>query len=400
MKRHNNLFDKICDLDNLRLATQKAKRNKRCKDEINRYYKNEEDNLFNLYTDLLFEQYHTSKYKIYKIYEPKEREIYKLPFYPDRIVHHAIMNVLDKIWVDLFIPNTYSCIKNRGIIKLRNTLYNDLVNNKEQTKYCLKLDIKKFYPSIDHDILKQIIRHKIKDRKLLRLLDEIIDSAPGVPIGNYLSQFFANLYLNKFDHWIHETLRIKYYYRYCDDIVILSSDKGKLHKLRQDIQKYLKTLKLELKDNYSIYPVNNRGISFVGYKFYHDHILLRKSIKNKIWRLIQLYLEKRINKLKFKRSIQSYYGWLKYCNSKRLLSKIYELTGIKFNNFSGIKIGFNYICDKNIKVYDIVKYSKYFKILGLYKGKSIKVYSRNNKLYNNLNQISNFPKSLKLKEYV
>ena len=400
MKRHNNLFDKICNLDNLRLAAQKAKRNKRCKNEINRYYKNEEDNLFNLYTDLLFEQYHTSKYKIYKIYEPKEREIYKLPFYPDRIVHHAIMNILDKIWVDLFIPNTYSCIKNRGIIKLRNTLYNDLINNKEQTKYCLKLDIKKFYPSINHDILKQIIRHKIKDRKLLRLLDEIIDSAPGVPIGNYLSQFFANLYLNKFDHWIYETLRIKYYYRYCDDIVILSSDKNKLHNLRQDIQEYLKTLKLELKDNYSVYPVDNRGISFVGYKFYHDHILLRKSIKNKIQRLIQLYLEKRINKLKFRRSIQSYYSWLKYCNSKRLLSKIYELTRIKFNNFSGIKIRFNYICNKNIKIYDIVKYSKYFKILAIYKGKSIEVYSRNNKLYNNLNQINNFPKSLKLKEYV
>lgn len=136
---------------------------------------------------LLTGTYVTSKYKTFKIYEPKERIIFSLPYYPDRIIHHAIMNILEPIWVNIFIDNTYSCIKGRGIHKLAKDLKGDLQKDRENTKYCLKLDITKFYPSIDHDILKKIIRKKIKDKLLLVLLDSIIDSAEGVPIGNYLS---------------------------------------------------------------------------------------------------------------------------------------------------------------------------------------------------------------------
>lgn len=139
------------------------------------------------------------------------------------------MNILEPIWLSIFTKDTYSCIKNRGIHKLVNNLKKALKSDPEGTKYCLKLDIKKFYPSINHDILKQIIRYKIKDEELLQLLDEIIDSAEGVPIGNYLSQFFANLYLAYFDHWIKEILKVIYYFRYCDDITILGSSKEELH---------------------------------------------------------------------------------------------------------------------------------------------------------------------------
>lgn len=121
---------------------------------------------------------------------------------------------MEPIWVKIFTRDTYSCIKNRGIHALLQKLQSDLASDPEGTKYCLKLDIKKFYPSINHKILKQIIRKKIKDKNLLKLLDEIIDSADGVPIGNYLSQFFANLYLAYFDHWVKEELKVKYYYRY------------------------------------------------------------------------------------------------------------------------------------------------------------------------------------------
>ena len=135
------------------------------------------------------------------------------------------MNILEPIWINIFTKDTYSCIKNRGIHKLVNNLKKVLKSDPEGTKYCLKLDIKKFYPSINHDILKEIIRYKIKDEELLQVLDEIIDSAEGVPIGNYLSQFFANLYLAYFDHWIKEVLKVKYYFRYCDDITILGSNK-------------------------------------------------------------------------------------------------------------------------------------------------------------------------------
>ena len=160
---------------------------------------------------------------MFKILRTKRREIYQLPYFPDRITHHAIMNILEPIWVSVFTSDTYSCIKNRGIHAAAKRLKRELKLDPEGTKYCLKIDVRKFYPSIDHEILKQVVRRKIKDKRLLWLLDEIIDSADGVPIGNYLSQYFANLYLAYFDHWIKEE-RIKYYYRYADDIVILGSD--------------------------------------------------------------------------------------------------------------------------------------------------------------------------------
>ena len=149
------------------------------------------------------------------------------------------MNIMEPIWTNIFIKNTYSCIKNRGIHALRNDLESDLKKYPDKTKYCLKMDIKKFYPSLDHEILKEIIRKKIKDKYLLVLMDEIIDSAPGVPIGNYLSQFFANLYLTYFDHWLKEECRCKFYYRYADDIVILSDNKEFLHNILCAIKIYL-----------------------------------------------------------------------------------------------------------------------------------------------------------------
>ena len=190
------------------------------------------------------------------------------------------MNIMEPIWTKIFIRQTYSCIKNRGIHNLAKDLKEVLNKYPEQTTYCLKMDIKKFYPSINHDILYQIIKKKIKDENLLSLLLEIIYSAEGVPIGNYLSQFFANLYLAYFDHWVKEELRCKFYFRYADDIIILSNDKSYLKNIFVTIKIYLKeVLDLRLKSNYQIFPVSSRGIDFVGYKFYHTHILLRKSIK-------------------------------------------------------------------------------------------------------------------------
>ena len=142
------------------------------------------------------------------------------------------------------------------------------------------MDIRKFYQSVDHEVLKLIVRRRIKDERLLLLLDGIIDSAPGIPIGNYLSQFFANLYLSYFDHWLKEDKKVRYYYRYADDMVILSSNKSNLHTLKDEIRDYLRdVLKLELKDNWQIFPVGKRGIDFIGYVFYHDHVKMRKKDK-------------------------------------------------------------------------------------------------------------------------
>ena len=169
---------------------------------------------------------------MFKIYEPKERTIYQLPYYPDRIVHHILMNVLEPIFVKWFTKNTYSCIKGRGIHKMISTMEKSLRDDREGTKWCLKIDIKKFYPSIDQDILIKIINTKIKDPWLMQVLIEIIHSSDnGVPIGNYLSQFFANVYLNNIDHWAKEKLRLKHYYRYCDDIVVLGDNPEVLYKI-------------------------------------------------------------------------------------------------------------------------------------------------------------------------
>jgi retron-type reverse transcriptase len=224
------------------------------------------------------------------------------------------MNILEPIFVSTFTSNTYSCIKGRGIHAAANAVKNAL-NDTEGTQYCLKLDVRKFYPNIDHDILKQLLRRKIKDQDLLWLLDEIIDSTAGLPIGNYLSQYFANFYLTYFDHWIKQEREVKYYFRYADDIVILMNNKPALHQILSDIRIYFtENLKLVIKDNYQVFPIDARGIDFVGYVFYHTHTKLRKSIKQNFARMIAKHPNKA--------SIASYNGWASHCNSKHLLKKL------------------------------------------------------------------------------
>lgn len=213
-----------------------------------------------------------------------------------------------------FISHTYSCIKGKGIHAAANELKIAL-KDVEGTTYCLKLDIKQFYPSINHDILKALLRRKFKDRDLLWLLDDIIDSSVGVPIGNYTSQTFANFYLSGFDHWLKETKGVKYYFRYADDMVILSNDKQYLHRLLADIREYLDVeLKLTVKHNYQVFIVDVRGIDFLGYVFYHTHVMIRKSIKKNFARMLKWRPRQE--------SIAPYLGWLKHCNGKHLIKKL------------------------------------------------------------------------------
>lgn len=323
MKRYNNLFDKIVSLDNLYEADKRARRQKSHRPEVILFDKNKDKLLLDLQRKLINGEYETSEYYVFKIYEPKEREIFKLPYYPDRIVHHAIMNIMEPIWVSAFVKGTYSCIRKRGIHKaLKDVKF--ALKDEINTQYCLKLDIRKFYPSIDHDILKTIIRKKIKDKRLLSLLDEIIESAQGVPIGNYLSQFFANLYLTYLDHWIKEQKKVRYYFRYADDIVILGRDKQELRDLFYNIQDYLNNkLKLNFKDNWQIFKVDSRGIDFVGYRIFHTHTLLRKHIKKNFCKKInKLNKKQNLDKDTYKQKICSYIGWIKYCNGRNLLNKM------------------------------------------------------------------------------
>lgn len=314
MKRIGDLYQRICSIENLRLADQRAQKGKSDQYGVRIHIRNQDANIEALRTMLVDRTYRTSGYSLFTIYEPKERLIHRLPYFPDRITHHAIMNVLEPIFVATFTADTYSCIKGRGIHAAARRLISAL-KDETATTFCLKLDIKKFYPSINHAILKALLRRKFKDDALLWLLDEIIDSAPGLPIGNYLSQFLANFYLSYFDHWLKEQMHVRHYFRYADDMVILSSSKPELHQLLSAIREYLQVnLNLELKGNYQIFPVCARGIDFVGYRFYHSHTLLRKSIKKNMARAI--------SSGKPNASIASYMGWCRHCNSSNLIKKL------------------------------------------------------------------------------
>ena len=385
MKRLGNLYSKVCDLDNLRLAYQKARKGKGGRYGVKLYEKNLERNLLELQKELINKTYKTSEYETFLIYEPKEREIFRLPF-RDRIVHHAIMNILEPIWVGVFSYDTFSCIKKRGIHGAEKKLREELSLYPEETAFCLKLDVRKFYPSIDHDLLKGVVRRKIKDPDLLWLIDGIIDSAPGVPIGNYLSQYLANLYLAYFDHDIKSVFGLKFslrilavyipeyvqrsrytgqdleggrklsdselasrfkrsvnsfriYIRYADDIVILSDDKVFLSLLLGWIALYFwNELRLRVKGNWQIFPVDVRGIDFVGYVTRHKYVLLRKSIKQSFGRKVHKALKKRptdqtpeslerweTEKEKLAHTVSSYYGWCLHCDSIHFFRTIFKL---------------------------------------------------------------------------
>lgn len=329
MKRIGNLYEKIISLDNLRLADEKARKGKLRSYGVRVHDRNREANILALHEALRNHSFKNSEYTTFTIYEPKERIIFRLPYYPDRILHHAIMNILEPIWVSLFTADTYSCIKGRGIHGAMRAVKRALKDS-ENTRYCLKIDIKKFYPSIDHEILKGIVRKKIKCKDTLHLLDTIIDSADGVPIGNYLSQYFANLYLTYFDHWIKEVKKVKYYFRYADDMVFLASNKEELHALLTDIKDYLASLKLSLKGNEQIFPLTDnrsdkhgRGLDYVGFVFFRKQTLIRKGIKKNFCKAaIKLNRRKTVDAKTYKQELCSWLGWAKVCNSKNLLRKI------------------------------------------------------------------------------
>jgi len=305
MKRIGNLFEKVISIDNLEKADKTARKGKLRQRGVINHISNERENIEKLHLLLKNQEYKTSEYITFKIFDGKERDIFKLPYFPDRIVHHAIMNVLEPILVSVFTCDTYSCIKGRGIHRASYNLRWAL-KDINGTKFCLKLDVKKFYPSIDNAILKQLLRKKLKDQRLLELLDEIIDSASGLPIGSYLSQHLANFYLSYFDHYVKEVLRVKYYFRYADDIVILSGEKGELWEIFSKVKEYLGTLNLEVKSNYQVFPVESRGVDWVGYVHYHTHTLLRKRIKKNYVR---------------SRNKKDYNGWLVHADTNNLRNK-------------------------------------------------------------------------------
>ena len=324
MKRYGNLYNKVWDLDNIREAHKNSRKGKAHYHEVKMVEANPEFYFKQIQDMLRRKTYQTSEYTMFiKNDKDKEREIYKLPYFPDRIVHHCIMQVVEPIWMKTFIRDTYASMKSRGIHDGVKRIQKALRESPEDTKYALQIDIKKFYPSIDHTILKQIIRKKIKDKDILWIIDEIIDSnSNGVPIGNYLSQFFGNLYLSDIDHWIKEDLGIKHYYRYCDDLVILGDNKEELHAIRKQLKVKVEDVKLKIKYNWKVYPVNI-GIDFLGYKFFHTHTLLRTSLTKRFKSKVKMIRKNwhRLDAITNYSTLMSYYGWQKYANAWNLYTQ-------------------------------------------------------------------------------
>lgn len=335
MKRVSNLYEQIISVGNLRLADEKARRGKANSYGVQAHDRNREANIQALHEALLTKTFRTSQYDVFTIHEPKERIIYRLPYYPDRIVHHAIMNVLEEIWVRTFTHNTFSCVKGRGIEGCAQYVTKIIRKYDGRPLYCLKIDIRKFYPSIKHRVLMKIIRRKIKDKDLLWLLDEIICSVEGdcnLPIGNYLSQYLANLVLCYFMHKINEVLKLDSA-EYADDIIFLADNKETLRDaLNKFIRPYIEEeLELKLKDNWQIFPIaenradrHGRALDFVGYKFYRRQKFIRKSIKQNFCRAAaRLNKRKRpLTAAEYKQAVAPWLGWAKHSNSKHLLKTI------------------------------------------------------------------------------
>jgi len=326
------LFRHIVDLDNIHVAYKRARRGKGWQDTVKRFEENLDKNLVVIRQNLINHTFTTAAYHTKTIYEPKRREIYILPFAPDRIVQHALMRVIEPIWESLFIDTSFACRKGKG-------LHAGSLKTMEfvrRNKYCLKCDISKFYPSVRHDILSSLVRRKIKCPEALWLLDDIINSFPGeanVPIGNYTSQWFGNLYLNELDMFVKHNLKCRDYLRYCDDFCLFADDKGYLNDCAKRMEEYLWE---KLKLSYSkcrLFPVS-LGVDFLGYRHFPKYILLRKSTakrdKKRLKTLPKLLRSGRITTEQFQSSIASTMGWLRWAKTKNFqlaveLEKLWEV---------------------------------------------------------------------------
>jgi RNA-directed DNA polymerase len=320
MKRHGNLFEQIADPANIHRAYCKARRGRRWQNTVKTFERNLDQNLDRIRDSLIDKTFKTSNYREKIIHEPKTRTIYILPFYPDRIVQHAAMAVIAPIWDRMFIHDSYACRENKGM----HLASKRVMRFMQSAKYCLHCDISKFYPTIDHDILYDLIQHKIKCKDTLWLLRDIIYSFPGgknAPIGNLTSQWFGNLYMDELDQWVKNYWKIKHYVRYCDDFIVFCDDKSFLHTLRDQICEFLKTRLSLTFSKAEIYPVST-GVEFVGYRHFGDHVLLRKSTTKRIKKRIQSLPGRmksgQITLDQMRSSVASTEGWLKWANTHNL----------------------------------------------------------------------------------
>ena len=322
MKRVGYVFEKIIEIDNIKKAIVNASKRKTNRRNVQKVLNNIDFYAKQIQTMLVNDTYVPCKYIEQKIKDganKKERIIFKPSFYPDQCIHWAIMLQLESLLERGMYKYCCASVKGRGV-HYGQRYVKKILKDVKGSKYCLQLDIRHFYPSIDKNKLKEKFIRIIKDPKLLNLIFKIIDSAEdGLPIGNYTSQWFANFYLQDLDHFIKEKLHVKYYIRYMDDIVLFSSNKRKLRYIKEEIEKFLTNEGLELKNNWKLFLTDSRPLDFLGFRFYRDHITLRRRnalrIKRrvkKIKRRFELYGHIRLQDAS---AMVSYFGWIKNSNS-------------------------------------------------------------------------------------
>jgi retron-type reverse transcriptase len=334
-KTYNNLWDKIVDFENLYEAYKTAKRGKRYRLESLDFVKDLEVNLITLQNNLMWNMYKPSPFRQFYVFEPKKRLI-SAPNFVDRIVHHAIVRVIENLFEKKFVKETFACMVGRGTHAAMKHVLKccRIAKCRLGSYYVLKCDIHKFFPSVNHDILKQIVRRTIRDKKLLNLIDKIIDSyepeGRGIPIGSLTSQLLANVYLDPLDHFIKEVHRIKYYARYMDDFIIIHHDKKYLAQLKVEIEKFvIEKLDMTLNPKTGIFH-ERQGIDFCGYRVWPTHVLPRKSTikraKRRLKRFMEIYRNNPGILKHASDSIQSFLGYIQHCSgwktTRSLLSKI------------------------------------------------------------------------------
>lgn len=332
MKIYKNLFNNIVSAENLFSAWDKFKNGKRGKKDVQIFEWNLERNVFELHRDLASKTYTHGQYHSFKISDPKPRNIEKAKV-RDRIVHHAIFQILNPVFEAGFIPASFSCRvgygTHKGVQYLQNVLRKASKNNKSPC-FILKCDIKKFFDTIDHDILLAILKRKIKDEDVIWLLKQIMSSfysnysllgiAKGVPIGNLTSQLFANVYMNEFDSFVKQKLKVKYYLRYTDDFIILSHNKNYLINLIPQVVSFLHDeLCLKIHEEKTTIQKTSQGMDFLGYVVFNKYKLVRTKTKRRIIRKfknkINQYRDGIISKDSLAQSLQSYLGFFSHAEA-------------------------------------------------------------------------------------
>lgn len=325
MKTYDNLYPKIYDLNNLMLAWKRARKEKTKKNYVIEFEKDILINLLRLRYELESLTYQPRSLRSFILRDPKTRKI-GISDFRDRVIHHALCNIIEPIFNKTFIYDSYANRKDKGNLKaverfnyfMRKVSDNGKItgqfNNNQVKGYCLKCDIKHYFFEINHEILLKLIKKKISDKNVIWLTEQILSNNPdenkGMPLGNLTSQLFANIYLNELDYFVKHKLKIKYYIRYVDDFVILHGSKIQLEIWKKEIDEFLKSeLKIELhKEKSRIIPLS-KGIDFVGFRNFYYYKLLRKRNIRKMHMKIEQY---RRGEISYDKILESYQGWQAY----------------------------------------------------------------------------------------